>query len=125
MNAALELLAVAEAGPPGELEHARTGLVRAQIAFVTYRGGDAPHLLLKAAQRLEPVAPDLARATYLEALAAAAFAGGLAGPGGSVLPERSTLNPCLRPPLPNFSWKAWRRTRIRVIQPGCRRYAGL
>jgi len=85
LNAALELLAVAEAGPPGELEHARTGLVRAQIAFVTYRGGDAPHLLLKAAQRLEPVAPDLARATYLEALAAAAFAGGLAGPGGSVL----------------------------------------
>jgi tetratricopeptide (TPR) repeat protein len=85
LSAALELLAMAEAGPLGELEHGRADLGRAQIAFVTYRGGDAPRMLLEAAQRLEPVAPDLAGATYLEALLAAIFASGLAGPGGSVL----------------------------------------
>jgi DNA-binding CsgD family transcriptional regulator len=85
LSAALELLAMAEAGPLGELEHGRADLVRAQIAFVTYRGGDTPRMLLEAAQRLEPVAPDLAGATYLEALLAAIFASGLAGPGGSVL----------------------------------------
>jgi DNA-binding CsgD family transcriptional regulator len=50
-----------------------------------HRGGDTPRMLLEAAQRLEPVAPDLAGATYLEALLAAIFASGLAGPGGSVL----------------------------------------
>jgi hypothetical protein len=38
-------------------------------------------LLLKAAERLRDVDPELARETYLEALAAAIFAGPLAGPG--------------------------------------------
>ena len=85
LNAALELLAVAEAGPLGELERARADLVRARVAFVASRGNDAPPLLLKAATRLEPVDARLARATYLEALTAAQFAGRLAGPGGSLL----------------------------------------
>ena len=42
------------------------------------RGGDAPGLLLEAARELEAVDPDRARATYLEALDAARFAGPLA-----------------------------------------------
>jgi hypothetical protein len=41
--------------------------------------------LLRAAQRLEPVDPDASRATYLEAMMAAIFAGRLATAGGDVL----------------------------------------
>jgi hypothetical protein len=85
LDAGLELLAMAEAGPLGELERARADLVRAQVAYVTRRGRDAAPLLLNAAKRLEPIAPDLARATYADALVAASFAGRLAVPGGSLL----------------------------------------
>ena len=76
---ALGLLATAEAGPLDELQHARVDLLRAQIAFVVRRGGDAPPLLLKAARRLEPLDVRLARGTYLDAFVAAIFAGRLAG----------------------------------------------
>ena len=60
VDAGLDLLAMAEAGPLGEFERARGDLVRAQIAWVTRRGRDAPLLVLNAARRLEPIAPDLA-----------------------------------------------------------------
>ena len=70
-DAALRLLAVAKAGPLGELEQARVQLLYAQITFAMTRGRDAPPLLLEAARRLEPLDPTLARATYLEAFAAA------------------------------------------------------
>src|SRR5262249_56737057 len=45
--------------------------------------GDAPPLLLKAARQFEPLDPRLARDTYLDALAAATFAGRLAF-GGAI-----------------------------------------
>jgi DNA-binding CsgD family transcriptional regulator len=70
-EAALRLLAVAQAGPLDELELARAHLLHAQITFAMTRGRDAPPLLLKAARRLEPLDPTLARETYLEAFAAA------------------------------------------------------
>ena len=70
-DAALRLLAVAEAGPLDELEQARAQLLHAQITFATTRGRDAPPLLLDAAKRLEPLDPRLAREAYLEAFAAA------------------------------------------------------
>jgi DNA-binding CsgD family transcriptional regulator len=70
-EAALRLLAVAQAGPLDELDQARAQLLHAQITFATTRGRDAPPLLLKAARRLEPLDPILARETYLEAFAAA------------------------------------------------------
>src|SRR5262249_32316742 len=60
-------------------------LVQAQLAWVTNRGGDAPLLLVRAAERLAPVEPELSRATYLDALTAAMFAGLMASPGGSAL----------------------------------------
>jgi hypothetical protein len=41
------------------------------IAFIRLRGSEAPHLLLRAAQRLSPLDGPLARETYLEALWAA------------------------------------------------------
>ena len=70
-EAALSLLAVAQAGPLDELDSARAQLLRAQIIFATTRGRDAPPLLLEAARRLEPLDATLARETYLDAFAAA------------------------------------------------------
>ncbi len=84
-DAALNLLAVADAGPLSEPQQARVDVLRAQLAFVTNRGRDAPPLLLKAAKRLEPIDARLARATYLDALTAAMFAGRLATAGGDTL----------------------------------------
>jgi DNA-binding CsgD family transcriptional regulator/tetratricopeptide (TPR) repeat protein len=81
-DAALGLLATAEAGPLDELQRARVDLLRAQIAFAVNRGRDAPPLLLTAAKRLEPLDVGLARETYLEALQAAMFVGRLARGGG-------------------------------------------
>jgi DNA-binding CsgD family transcriptional regulator len=76
------LLAMSEAGPHDELGRARTDLLHAQIAFVQSRGNEAPPLLLAAARRLEQLDVVLARETYLDAVAAAIFAGRLArGPG--------------------------------------------
>jgi DNA-binding CsgD family transcriptional regulator len=81
-EAALGLLGAAEAGPPDELRRTRADLLRGQVAFASSRGSDAPRLLLKAARQFEPLNPRLARATYLDALAAAIFAGRLALGGG-------------------------------------------
>jgi DNA-binding CsgD family transcriptional regulator len=76
---------MAEAGPLDELQRARANLVRAQLAFVSNRGRDAPPLLLEAARRLEQIDIGLARATYLDTINAAMFAGHLARPGAGVL----------------------------------------
>jgi DNA-binding CsgD family transcriptional regulator len=71
LEAALGLLADVEAGVLDELGRARADLLRAQIASEQRRGGDAGRLFLSAASRLEPLDPELARETYLEALAGA------------------------------------------------------
>jgi hypothetical protein len=63
-DTAQNLLAAAEAEPLSELQQARVDFLRAELAFVTSRGSDAPLLLLSAAKRFEPIAPELARATY-------------------------------------------------------------
>ena len=76
-EAALTLLGVAEAGPFDELRRARVDLLRAQIAFATRRGDDAPPLLLKAGRQVEPLDIGLARDTYLEAFTAAVIVGRL------------------------------------------------
>jgi DNA-binding CsgD family transcriptional regulator len=81
-EAALGLLAATEAEPLDELQRARADLLRAQIAFALSPGNDAPPLFLKAAKRLELLDVRLARETYLDALAAALFAGRLASAGG-------------------------------------------
>ena len=81
-DAALALLGTAEAGPPDQLRRARADLLRGQVAFSSSRGSDAPPLLLKAARQFEPLDSRLARETYLDALAAATFAGRLALGGG-------------------------------------------
>jgi DNA-binding CsgD family transcriptional regulator len=74
---ASELLAAAELGPVDELQRARLQRLRAQIAFASQRGRDAPPLLLEAARRLDALDAVMARETYLEAIASAMFAGRL------------------------------------------------
>jgi DNA-binding CsgD family transcriptional regulator/tetratricopeptide (TPR) repeat protein len=76
-DAALGLLAMAQAGPLDELQRARADLLRAQIAFASSHGRDAPPLMLSAAQQLEGLDAGLARETYLEAFTAALFVGRL------------------------------------------------
>ncbi len=71
LEAALGLLAGVEAGLLDELGRARVDLLRGQIASEQRRSGEAGHLLLSAARRLERLDPALARETYLEALAGA------------------------------------------------------
>jgi DNA-binding CsgD family transcriptional regulator len=71
LEAALGLLAGVEAGLLDELGRARVDLLHGQIALEQRRSGEAGRLFLSAASRLEPVDPELARETYLEALAGA------------------------------------------------------
>jgi DNA-binding CsgD family transcriptional regulator len=98
-EAALGLLAAAEAGPLDELERARADLLRGQIAFASSRGSEAPPLLLKAARQLEQLDVRLARDTYLEALSAALFAGRLTS-GGDLLEVAEAARKAPLPPLP-------------------------
>jgi DNA-binding CsgD family transcriptional regulator len=96
-DAALGLVARAEAGPLDEFQRARADLLRGHVAFASGLRHDAPPLLLEAARRLEPFDLNLARETYLTAWGAAIFAGPA---GGGVL-----LNICRAvrslPPLPS------------------------
>jgi DNA-binding CsgD family transcriptional regulator len=96
--AAIELLDVADAGPLGDLDKARISLLRAQLAFVLNRGGEAPLLMLRAAAQFEPIEPRLARETYLDAFAAATFAGRGASPGGTVLDVARAAAAAPQPP---------------------------
>ncbi len=73
-EAAESLLAGADAGPLDEFGRAQVQRMRAQIAFDMRRGRDAPRLLLRAAQRLEPLDAEVARQTYLDALVAVLYA---------------------------------------------------
>ncbi|MUL84271.1 MULTISPECIES: AAA family ATPase [unclassified Mycolicibacterium] len=81
-EAAYELLSLAELSPLTELQQAQVGRLRAQMEFTRSRGGlpgappvrHAAALLLDAAKRLENLDDELARETYIEALAAAMYA---------------------------------------------------
>ena len=77
-DAALRLLAVAQAGPLDDLGDAQAELLRAQVAAGPGRDRDARQLLLRAAQRLEPVDAALAREALRDAFTTALAAGRLA-----------------------------------------------
>ena len=77
-DVAMGLLTAAESGELDEFGLARVDLLRGQVASASTDGRDAPALLLKAARRLEPLDPALARETYFDAWGAALFAGDLA-----------------------------------------------
>src|SRR3954462_4896904 len=86
---ALALLALAEASTPDELQAAHVALLRGQVAFASSMGPTAAPLLVNAAQRLERLAPELARDTYLDAWGAAFFAGRFASAGTLVEVSRA------------------------------------
>ena len=71
LEAALGLLQGVEVRVLDERGRARVDLLGGQIALEQRRGGEAGRLFLSAARRLEPLDPELARETYLEALAGA------------------------------------------------------
>jgi DNA-binding CsgD family transcriptional regulator len=99
LDDALGLLSSTEVGALDELDRARVELLRAQVAFVSTRGSEAPTMLLAAARRLTPLSAALAHETYLEALSAAIFAGRLAPPGASALDVALAAKAAPRPPV--------------------------
>lgn len=100
-EAALELIAIAEAGTSDDLQSAQHALLRAVIAFAS-RHADAPLLFLAAAARLTPLDGDLAREAYLQAMMAAIFAGRLSSRKGadpkSVARVAKAAPPASQPP---------------------------
>lgn len=78
---ALTLLDAVRGLPLGAAQEALIARLRARAEYARQRDGSAPRLLLKAAQRLEPYDPELARDTYIEALAAAIYGGRLGDAG--------------------------------------------
>jgi DNA-binding NarL/FixJ family response regulator len=101
-DAALGLLAAAEAGAVDELQRARVDLLRGQVAS-TSAGTEAPAQLLKAAKRLERLDVELARETFLDAWGAALFAGRLASAGNLLDVSRAARSapPPAHPPHPS------------------------
>jgi DNA-binding CsgD family transcriptional regulator len=97
LDAVRRLLSVAETGAMDDLQRAQIDLIAADLAFVTNRGSDASPLLLKAARRLEPVDPELSRATYLRSFTATTLSGRLTL-GGGVL-EVAHAATCAPPPV--------------------------
>ena len=97
------LLAAAEAGPLDEFQRARLDLLRAEAAYSESRGSDAPALLLRAAKTLEPLDPQLARETFLDAWSSALFAGKLARTGGLDEVSREVRAARSRPERPSPS----------------------
>jgi DNA-binding CsgD family transcriptional regulator len=102
-DAALELVAAAEAGPLDDLQRAQVSLLRGQVALAASAGGEAPALLLQAARQLEPLDGGLARQTYLDAWTAALFAGRFAQAGNLHEVSRAARSapPPLTPPAPH------------------------
>jgi hypothetical protein len=84
-DAAVGMLAQAEADAVDDLQRARVEQLRGQIEWAAVAGREAPVLLLQAGKRLESLDVGLARETYLYAWVASSLAGPLAGPGGLLL----------------------------------------
>jgi DNA-binding CsgD family transcriptional regulator len=103
-DAAQRLLAMAQAGPLGELGRARAELLRAQLTADSGSGPDASARLLQAAKRLEPLHLGLARDAYRDAFAAALTDGGLAISGelGEVAAAVRALPPVPQPHAPDL-----------------------
>ena len=94
------LLAAAELAPLDDLQRARLERLRGQIAFARRRGSDAAPLLLGAAKRLESLDAWSARETYVEAFAAAIFAGRTSSTEAVLAEAARIAPPGPRPPRP-------------------------
>ncbi len=75
LDAASELVTVAERCPLDPLQRAHLTRLRGQVAFALRRGSGATALLLEAARQLDALHDDSAGEAYLEAMGAAVFAG--------------------------------------------------
>ncbi|TMR32432.1 helix-turn-helix transcriptional regulator [Actinomadura geliboluensis] len=102
-GAATELLAVASAAPLDEFQQALAALLRGQMALASNVGGDASVLLVKAAERLEPLDAPLARDTYVDAWYAAMYAGEFADEADlhEVSRKARSAPPAVDPPRPS------------------------
>src|SRR3954470_7099710 len=98
-DAAVRLVSTAEAGPLNEYQRAQVDVLRAQIAFASSRGRDAPSLLLKAAKRFESLGVTAARETPRAALAGGLFGSHLAR-GAGVLVVAEAVRAAPRPSQP-------------------------
>jgi DNA-binding CsgD family transcriptional regulator len=94
-DAALALLATAEAGALDEFQAARVELLRGQVTLARGRTSEAAVTLLKAAKQLQPFDIELARETYVTARGAAFAAAHLSAE--SVLAEISRAIRALPP----------------------------
>ena len=123
-EAALRLLAIAQAGPLDELGRARAEKLRAQITADSGRSRDSVPLLLEAAKRLEPLHLGLARETYRDAFHAALTAGRLTRHTGLREVAEAVLasdgeGTSQRPFVPaTCSWTGWRRCPPRGTRVG-------
>ncbi|HWL96319.1 MAG TPA: AAA family ATPase [Nocardioidaceae bacterium] len=79
LDAAEELVALADEGPLDTRQRALLSRLRAQLTLARQRGVEAPPLFLDAARRLAGVDPELSRETYLDAFGAALYVGRLGG----------------------------------------------
>ncbi|MCL1870371.1 MAG: AAA family ATPase [Promicromonosporaceae bacterium] len=98
--AALDLLAVATAGPLDALRRARAELLRARVVAHTSRGNEALGPMLGAAALLAPLDAELSRDTYLDAVDAAMMAGRFARGGGVVGVAEAALGAPAPPAAP-------------------------
>jgi DNA-binding CsgD family transcriptional regulator len=103
-DAALRLLAMAQAGPLDELGRARAELLQARLTADSGRGRDASALLLEAARRLEPLHLGLARDAFRDAFGAGLTDGRLAVRGelGEVAAAVRALPPVPQPHAPDL-----------------------
>jgi ATP/maltotriose-dependent transcriptional regulator MalT len=134
-DAALALLAVAQAGSLDELGRARLHLLQAEVAYAQNRGADAPALLLRAGKTLEKLDPRLSRDTYLDAWGSALFAGRLAKAGTLLEVSQAvaaTAGPADTPTRPSdllldgfaLVFTAGRATAAPVLQRAATAFAG-
>src|SRR4051812_42709689 len=117
------LLATAEVGPLDELQRAPLPLPRPDPSHPPPRRSDAPPPPPRGAHTLDPLDPQLARDTYLDAWSSALFAGRLASTGSLRQVSRAALaapRPTGARGLPICCWQA-SRWRSRTVAPRRRR----
>jgi len=102
-DAALRLLAEAQALAHDEVQRARVERLRGDLQYASNPGPEAPAALAEIAKRLELIDVDLARETYLDAWMAALAAGQYALPGGLLreVSEAARSAPPARVPQPH------------------------
>ncbi|MGW4531925.1 ATP-binding protein [Nocardia sp. NPDC004340] len=99
-DAALGLVAEAEADAVDDLQRARADLMRGLTGRAARSGADAPVALVHAARRLESLDPRLACDTYLDAWGAALVAGSLAYSSGDLASVSQSARSAPTPTIP-------------------------